>query len=159
MRRKDREVIKKNEIIQIIEKCDICRIAFLDNNIPYIVPMNFGYQYDDKMILYFHCAKEGKKIDMIKKNNIVCFEMDCSHDPVTSDIACDSTMEYESIIGNGVIDIIYPVKEKITALNYIMKNYSIKKEFLFNDKKVRSTTILKLSVTDYSGKRHKITAV
>ena len=156
MRKKDREVTKKEEIIQIIEKCDICRIAFLDNNIPYIIPMNFGYEYDkDKLILYFHCAREGKKLDIIKKNDIVCFEMDCSHNLIPSSVACNFTMEYESIIGNGVIEIVYFDKEKIAALKNILRKYSKKTNFEFNEEKVKLTTILKLSVTDYSGKRFK----
>lgn len=156
LRKKDREVTNKQEIIQIIEKCDICRIAFLDNNIPYIVPMNFGYRYDtDELVLYFHCAREGKKLDVIKKNNIVCFEMDCSHNLIPSNIACKYTMEFESIIGNGVIEIVDIDRDKLTALNYIMKKYSNKKDFLFDKKKVKLTTILRLSVTDYSGKRLK----
>jgi len=154
--KKEREVANKQEIIQIIEKCDICRLAFLDNNIPYIVPMNFGYSYDNnKLVLYFHCAREGKKLDIIKKNNIVCFEMDCSHNLITSNIACKYTMEFESLIGNGVIEIVDTDREKLIALNYIMKKYSNKNDFLFEEKKVKLIKILRLSVSDYSGKRLK----
>ena len=94
-------------------------------------------------------------IDIIKKNNIVCFEMDCSHNLITSNIACKYTMEFESIIGNGVIEIIDIDREKLTALNYIMKKYSNKKDYLFDKKKVKLTKVLRLSVTDYSGKRLK----
>ena len=42
MRRKDREIKDFNEIIEIIRKCDVCRIALHDGDFPYIVPLNFG---------------------------------------------------------------------------------------------------------------------
>lgn len=66
MIRKDREITDINEIINIIKKCDVCRLAFFDENYPYIIPMNFGYDYDsknNKLDLYFHGAKKGKKLD------------------------------------------------------------------------------------------------
>ena len=69
MRRSDREIADKSEIIRIIEKCDVCRLALSQNNAPYIVPMSFGYEYaDNKLTIYFHCAKEGRKLDIIREN-------------------------------------------------------------------------------------------
>ncbi len=76
MRRKDREITGIGEIEVIISHADICRIALTENNMPYIVAMNFGYSGGEKKRLYFHCATEGRKIDMIRKNSYVCFQMD-----------------------------------------------------------------------------------
>ncbi len=78
MRRKDREITGIDEKLEIIAKCKVCRIGLSENNYPYIVPINYGYSFNDrKLALYFHCAPEGKKIDIIKKNNNACFEIDC----------------------------------------------------------------------------------
>ena len=80
MRRTDREVNNFDEIIKIVEKCDICRLALIDNDVPYIVPLNFGFTTENrKLTLYFHGADKGKKHELIKKNNHASFEMDCSH--------------------------------------------------------------------------------
>jgi nitroimidazol reductase NimA-like FMN-containing flavoprotein (pyridoxamine 5'-phosphate oxidase superfamily) len=156
MRRKDREVTDKEEIIQIIAQCDICRVAFSEENIPYIVPMNFGYEYrNGDLTLYFHGANKGKKLDIIKKNNTVCFEMDCSHKLIPAEVACNYSMEFESVIGNGKIMIITDEKEKIAALKFIMAKYSDRKDFQFEVKHVKAISVLKLIVTDYSGKRLK----
>ena len=43
MRRKDREVTEMEEIQQIFDECKVCRIGIMDENGPYIVPVNYGY--------------------------------------------------------------------------------------------------------------------
>ena len=79
MRRKDREITDINEIISVMEKCDCCRIAFFDDEFPYIVPMNFGMSYDDNnIVLYFHCVGEGKRLTLLNQT-LMFLEMDCSH--------------------------------------------------------------------------------
>ena len=81
MRRSDREIKDFDEIIEVINKCDVCRLAINDGDYPYIVPMNFGFNIEDgKVVLYFHCASEGKKLELLRKNNKVAFEMDCGHE-------------------------------------------------------------------------------
>ena len=92
MRRKDREVVDQKEIMRIIDKCKVCRIAMQDKAGLYIVPMNFGYTYEDsQLVLFFHSAKEGRKISALKENRNVCFEMDCEHQLITADVACAAT--------------------------------------------------------------------
>ena len=72
MRRKDKEITDIKEIEEIIKKADCCRIALVDNDEPYIVPVNFGYE---RNTLYFHGALEGRKAEIIRKNNNICFEL------------------------------------------------------------------------------------
>lgn len=68
MRRKDREISSREEIIKIIREEGICRLAIKDEPYPYIVPMNYGIEIGGEQInLYFHSAIEGRKIDLIKK--------------------------------------------------------------------------------------------
>lgn len=75
MRRKDREITAFDEIMKIIAKCDTCRVAMFDETFPYIIPLNFGTDLDDNQLyLYFHGAKIGKKIDLMKRNKNVSFE-------------------------------------------------------------------------------------
>ena len=153
MRKKDREVTDKQELLRIIEKCDSCRIGLCYENVPYIVPMNFGYTYEeDQLTLYFHCALEGKKLDIIRQNNTVCFEMDCSHELVHNDIPCRYTMKYESIIGRGKMYILTEEKEKIQALQQVMKKYAPDRTFEFEAKHARIILGLKLVVEEFTGK-------
>lgn len=154
MRRFDREVSELKEILEIINKCDACRIAFSDNNIPYIVPMNFGFKINDESLtLYLHCANEGKKINILKKNPNVCFEMDCSHELITASIACGHSMNYESIIGNSIAEFVKDNEEKKEALNLLMKKYTKKDNYTFDEKMLSRVTVLKLNSFDFTAKR------
>lgn len=154
MRRKDREVIDIAEIFEIIKKCNCCRLAFFDEEYPYIVPMNFGASFDNnKIVLYFHCANKGKKLDLINVNSNVSFEMDCSHKLITGDIACDYSMEYESVMGNGVVSFIN--ENKVEALTLLMKSYSKRKDFAFSEKELSAVTIFKIEVVNITGKKFK----
>lgn len=154
MRRKDREITEVNEIISVIEKCDCCRIAFNDDDYPYIVPMNFGFKCENNIIeLYFHCAGEGKKTDLILKNPKVAFEMDCSHKLITGENACDYTMEYESVIGFGSASFID--ENKAQALDIIMRKYSSQTEFKYDEKRLGAVRIFKITVKSITGKRLK----
>ena len=82
MRRSDREIHDLNELKEIVQKADACRIAFATDGAPYIVTLSFGYKWEEHLVLYFHGAKEGRKIDLLKKNNLVCFEMDIEHERI-----------------------------------------------------------------------------
>ena len=102
MRRKDREVTEMEEIQQIFDECKVCRIGIMDENGPYIVPVNYGYVREEgKVILYIHGAREGKKIDLIRKNANVGVEIDYRHELVEGDTACQYSYYYASIIGKG----------------------------------------------------------
>lgn len=154
MRKKDREITNTEDLLNIIEKCDSCRLGFCYNNIPYIVPMNFGYTYEnDQLILYFHSGLEGKKLDMIKLNNNVCFQMDCALELVHDSIPCRYTMRFESIMGQGKIFILTEEREKIEALQHVMKHYAPNKTFDFEEKHARIILGLKLVVEEFTGKR------
>jgi len=146
MRKIDREVKDQNEINEIIKKADVCRLALIDGNIPYIVAMNFGYESGNPAVLYFHCANEGRKLDIIAKNNVVCFQMDLDHDLVEAKKACGFTMKFKSIVGYGKIFKVESKDEKIEGLNYIMKQYSDREGFGYEDKMLDMTTILKLEI-------------
>lgn len=155
MRRKDREISNMDEIIEIVKKCDICRIALFDEEYPYIVPMNFGYTYNGLEIeFYFHCANAGKKLDLMKANQKVGFEMDCSHKLITGEKACDYTMEYESVCGDGVIEILGE-DQKVKALTHLMQQYSKEISFEFNQNAMKVVTVFKLTVKHIFGKRLK----
>ena len=80
MRRHDREITEKEEMIEILNKCSVCRLAFNDIDYPYIVPLNYGVEVTaEEVVLYFHSAKTGTKHDLIKRDNRVSFEVDCGH--------------------------------------------------------------------------------
>lgn len=152
MRRKEREVTEIEEIEEIINKSDVCRIAFSDGNMPYIVTMNFGYEGNPGR-LYFHCATEGKKIDMIRRNSYVCFEMDTDHQLYGGNGACDWGMNYKSVVGYGNISVLNEMEARKTGMASIMDHYTHRKEYEFDNEVFGRTVILMLEITEMTGKK------
>jgi uncharacterized protein len=152
MRKIEKEITDITEIESIIKESDVCRIGLADGNIPYIVTMNFGYSGEEKKHFFFHCAKEGKKLDMIRKNNYVCFEMDTGHRLKAGIQGCDFSMEFRSVVGFGYISIVADEDEKITGLKRIMAHYTQRKDLTFRSDSVSRTTVLRLDIKEMTGK-------
>jgi nitroimidazol reductase NimA-like FMN-containing flavoprotein (pyridoxamine 5'-phosphate oxidase superfamily) len=153
MRKKDREIKDTKELEEILQRSDVCRIAFAVDGIPYIVTMNFGYIWNDRLTLYFHCAKEGKKLELMKQNNMVCFEMDTDHEIAEAAIACDWGMKYRSIVGLGLLESVTEEDEKKKGLDSIMDHYGFDGKKEYNEKALNLTEVLKLTVTQFTGKK------
>ena len=153
MRKKDREIKDTKELEEILQKADVCRIAFAVDGTPYIVTMNFGYIWKDRLTLYSHCAKEGKKLELMKQNNTVCFEMDIDHEIVRAENACDWGMKYRSIVGFGLLESVTDENEKKKGLDCIMDHYRFNGKKEYNEKVLNMTEVLKLTVTEFTGKK------
>lgn len=151
MRRKEREIRDIIQIEKIISDSEVCRIALVDDGMPYIVALNFGYLKGDIPVLYFHCANEGRKIDIIKKNPKVCFQMESKHELIKSDSACEYSMNFKSIVGFGKICIVEKKQEKIKGLDVLMRQYS-KNNYEYTKKILDNTTVLRLDIDSLSAK-------
>lgn len=152
MRRRDREIKEFDEIVKIIKKCDSLVLGLNDEGYPYLVPLNFGMDIEDgQLYLYFHCAKEGKKLDLIQKDNRATFEMDCNHNFILYEERMSCTMGYESVIGQGTVEIVDEDK-KYDALKILMRQYHAE-DFQFNTDMIKVTTLLRLKVEKLTGKR------
>jgi nitroimidazol reductase NimA-like FMN-containing flavoprotein (pyridoxamine 5'-phosphate oxidase superfamily) len=155
MRRSDREVKDLSEILAIIAKSDVCRLGLVDGERAYIVPMNFGYCFECGVLtLYFHCADEGRKLDIIARNPVAGFEMDCSQKLITGDTAFDFSMEYESVIGSGRIELCHSITAKRDGLLRLMRHYAPEREFELPDDMLGAVTVFRLTAEEFSGKRH-----
>ncbi len=149
MRRKEREITDIREIEEIIGKARVCRIAFADGNEPYIVPVFFGYE---DRTLYIHSAREGRKLDMLRRNNRVCFEIDADVDIIAGEKACQFSAKYRSVIGTGKARILKENEEKSRALQTIVKHYS-GGEFTFTEAELDKVLVWKIEIEQFSGKK------
>ena len=149
MRRKDREIEEIIEIESIINGSPVCRIALAENSLSYIIPVCFGYSNKS---LFFHSANAGKKIELIKKNNNVCFEFDIYEGLITNGNPCDWDVRYKSVIGSGKAHFIDGAQEKINALNIILRHYS-DELFAFPENSIRNVTVIKIEIEEITGKR------
>ena len=156
MRRKDMEVSGFNEVMDIIGRCDVLHLGMVDEGKPYIVPLNFGYKAEgEKVTFYFHSAKQGRKLDILKKNPFVCFEMECSTSLYTDQQGpCKWTMQYESVMGEGKITFIEDAGEKEAAFTNIMKAHGFEGTPVFPPNAIAQTQMYQLTVSDMTAKKN-----
>ena len=150
MRRKNQEIIDRNVIEDILQKSLICRIGMISDGVPYIVPLNYGY---DNNIIYIHSASEGKKMDILKANNKVCFEIEDTTEIIRKDLSCDWATKYRSLIGYGTIDIITDSEQKKRGLDIIMTQHGKTMNNVYKEEQVENLVILKLTIERVTGKQ------
>lgn len=155
MRRKDREVTNRADMEAILQQCRVARIAFQDEEAPYIVPMNFGYDWQGEFpVLYFHCAAEGKKLDLLKNCPKVGVEMDCGHQLVGEEKACSYGFLFQSITGWGVAELAETVEEKQYGLERLMLQQT-GKEFSIAPEEAKAVTVFCIRFCSFSAKARK----
>lgn len=156
MQKKDREILDKGEIVKIIDSCSVLRLGLCEDNKPYVIPMNYGYTFENgELTLYFHSANKGTKLDIVEKNNNVCFEIDCEHRLIEAKLPCQYTFEFSSVVGFGMAEIITDPLEKTRAAQIFMRHVS-GKEFEFNERLVSIITLWRVKVESFKGKRRKV---
>jgi len=150
MRRADKEITSRSEIDEVIRDCQVCHLAFAVGGEPYVIPVSFGY---DGVALYFHTAREGKKIDCINTNPRVCFAFERNVKLVTSDTdPCKWTFIFESAIGYGTVTESLDAEERAYGLNQIMLHYS-DREWQFDSAAFANTRIWRVPIESVTGKR------
>src|ERR687890_381645 len=120
------EIHSKNKMIEFLNDQPVGRIASLDSNgYPQVIPMNFVYC---DAAVYMHSHPFGEKLDNIRRNPKVGFEVDkhiCflpSYYFHPSDASQADTL-YISVVIKGKAEIVEDNKEKASALNALMKKY------------------------------------
>ncbi len=148
LRRKDKEIIDSEEIEAVIRKATVCRLALVDRDESYIVPVNFGYE---RNAIYFHSALEGRKVELIKRNSKVCFEID-------TDVAIEETdksncsVKYRSVIGRGRACILESNEEKLHGLKAIMRQCT-GGEYSFSEERLDSVLVVEIKIENVTGKQ------
>lgn len=156
MRRKDREVTDPKRIREIIKSCDCCRIGLVDDGVPYIVPLSFGYVQEGAMgCFYFHGASQGRKLELIRQNGTAGFELDTRYELQAADKACGYSCKFQSVIGSGRITIVEDPAGKREGLNHIMGHYSGRSDWGFDERMVDAVTVLRLDIEELSCKEHE----
>lgn len=153
MRRSDREVKNPTEIENILQLCKTCHIAMSGGEFPYIVPMSYGYRLSGGVLtLYFHSASAGRKIDLLRENPLVCFEISSEGELLVSESPCRSGYSFSSIIGNGKAFFVENSEEKRRALSAIyLRQTGL--DVVFSENQAASVCVFKIVSTDFSGKK------
>ena len=152
MRRADREIKDPNAVRAIMEEAPVCRIGVSDDGMPYVVPMSFGL---GEGRLYFHCAAEGRLLDIIRRNDWVCFEMDLFRGLIIGTSPCGCSCRYESVVGFGRAAIVEEHGEKKAALDRIMEHYGEEVPPAYKPDIFTNTTVIGITIESVTGKRRE----
>ena len=150
MRKAKQEITDRVVLEDILGGAEICRLSMVDEGIPYIVPVNYGYREGH---LYIHSAPEGKKIDLLKKNQLVCFEVEDSVEIIRAGKACDWSTRYRSVVGYGEAEILSDERSKQEGLEVIMAQHGAPHLKEFHPGNMKRMVILKIRITSMSGKK------
>ena len=150
MRRSEKEIADASVVMSVIEQSLVCRLGLSDGYRPYVVPLCFGYQDG---CLYFHCAPDGEKIEMLRKNSQVCFEFDINAQTIQNELACNWSMKYQSVIGFGKAVFVEDSEEKSMALDIIMRQYSDHRNYSIPKDSLKAITVVKVLIESMTGKQ------
>lgn len=148
LRRQDKEVADLGEIEEIIKKAIVCRLGLADKDEIYIVPVNFGYE---RNAIYFHSALEGRKVELIKRNNKVCFEIEADVGIEKTDKS-NCSVQYRSVIGMGRAYILESDEEKLRGLKAIMRQCT-GSEYSFSWERLDSVLVVEIKIENITGKQ------
>ena len=156
MTKRELQITDPEQIRAILDSSMVLRLGLAVNNEPYVVPMNYGYTLEDgKLKLYLHSAVKGKKLDMIRANPKVFFELDCDLRPFNGVKPCQYGLSYSSIMGRGEAVLVEDVEEKIQAMTVLMKTQT-GKDFSFNEQLVSIVAVVRIDVAEFTAKHRPI---
>lgn len=150
MRRKEKHITAQKELDDIIHGCQICRLAMAMDNVPYMVPLSYGY---DGRYLYFHSAPEGRKIEHLKSNPRVCFQMERAIELITAESGpCHWTFHFESVVGQGIAVELTDGTEKKYGLDRIVAHYGGTSGG-YPDAALAALSVWRITIENVTGKR------
>ena len=156
MTKRERQITDPEQIRHILDTAKVLHLGLAVDNEPYVVPMNYGYTEEEgKLVLYLHSALKGKKLDMMRANPNVFFELECDRMPFDGKLPCQYGLVYSSIMGRGKARIIDDVEEKMKAMSVLMKTQT-GKDFTFNEQLVSIVAVIRIDVEEYTAKHRPL---
>lgn len=153
MRRKDREITDETAIRAILDKAQVLHLAMIDGDRPYVVPLHYGYTLENGVLtLYLHSAKEGRKLDVLAKNDRVAFVLETDVSAISGgEIPCKYGAAYASVMGEGKAVLLTDPAEKAAALQILMRTQT-GRDFTITEAMTESVAVLRVDAETYSAK-------
>ena len=156
MTKRERQITDEKQIMAIMDAGKVLHLGLAVDNEPYVVPMNYGYTHEDgKLVLYLHSAVRGKKLDMIRANPRVFFEIATDLQPFEGRLPCQYGLAYSSVMGRGTARIVDDVEEKKQAMSVLMKTQT-GKDFVFNEELVSIVAVIRIDAEEYTAKHRPV---
>lgn len=149
MRRKEQEITDRAALDSILQRATVCRLGLAVAGEPYVVPVSFGYRDG---CVYVHSSPEGKKVEMMRQNPRVCFEVDVDEELVPKGAPCSWNVRYRSVIGWGRAAFLGDEAEKRAALDVIVAHYGAEPGD-YAEKSLQKVAVIRIQVEELTGKK------
>lgn len=153
MRKSNRALTTEEEILNVLDRCDVLRIALNNDTYPYVVPVSFGWELvGERPYLYIHGASEGLRHDLLRRDNRVCVEADCFNGyRLTS---AGTTCDYESVIGFGRVEVITG-DEAYHGLEVLLRHCGVEGKPP-RPEAIPNLSVWRIAISQFTGKRHHV---
>jgi len=149
MRRKDLELTGKENIEPIIKRCKSLRLGMIADGEPYVIPMVYGYSWDDKLLFYMHCGLTGRKNQALKEGARVAFEIDIDEGLMgKGNMAKTYTRAFSAVMGSGTLYFAKSIEEKKQFMDKMMLHQTGKSGFEIPASYLAMTNFFILMVDD-----------
>ena len=156
MTKREFTITDEQQLRSILDSAKVLRLGLAVDNVPYIYPMNYGYRMEEgRLTLYLHSAAKGRKLELLRKNPNVCFELDCDYVPFEGRVACQYGLSYSAVSGRGRAVLVEDVEEKMEAMRSLMKTQT-GRDFSFNERLVSIVSVIRVDVSEYTAKHRPI---
>ena len=156
MTKREYKITDEAQIRDVLDSAKVLRLGIAVDNEPYIIPLNYGYTLENgELKLYLHSAVQGNKLDLLRKNPNVCFELDCDLIPFEGRVACQYGLSFSAVSGRGRAVLIEDVEEKMEGMSILMKTQT-GRDFEFNERLVSIVAVIRVDVTEYTVKHRPI---
>ena len=156
MTKREFTITDEQQLRAILDSAKVLRLGLAVDNVPYIYPMNYGYRMEEgRLTLYLHSAAKGRKLELLRKNPNVCFELDCDYVPFEGRVACQYGLSYSSVSGRGRAVLVEDVEEKMEAMSVLMKTQT-GRDFSFDERLVSIVSVIRVDVSEYTAKHRPI---
>ncbi|HIV13520.1 MAG TPA: pyridoxamine 5'-phosphate oxidase family protein [Candidatus Pullilachnospira stercoravium] len=150
MRRYKREVQDTRQIRRLLEECQVLRIGTMDQEGMFIVPVSYGYEYeeDGSLRFYIHSAGEGRKVQAFRQQERVAVELDCADGLIRGDYTCQYSMAFRSLMGSGKICLLSG-PEKLRGLKLLMRHTAPESRISFSDEMVEAVHVYAIRMEEF----------
>ena len=149
MRNFKKEITDRAELEEILAKAEVLFLALHDEPAPYVLPLNFAYADG---VIWFHCAREGTKLDLIRRDPRVGFSAVTDAGVVAGAAACDFAATGCSVVGRGTARIATDPAERRRGLDALMSRFGMERPEYRSDSLERAC-VIRVAVEGLRGKR------
>ena len=155
MRRTDREITDRGEIRAILERARVLRLGLNAEAEPYVVPMHYGFSFEEgKLRFYVHCAKEGRKLELLRRDGRVFVEIDTDEALLPGALPCAWGAAYACVMARGRAAVVEDAEEKAEGLRLLMRTQT-GREHAISPAMAAAVTVLRIEVEEFSAKARR----